>query len=120
MFTAFFFTGFMVMMWIVAEFRAQRWVRLVFGAAAMSCLIGMAALIAFVNRVDLADHYRTANNNLAYAIEAAIKDGHPDRVVPVLSALRNQGNFDIGTPPDYYHAIQSAADQINSSPKAGR
>jgi hypothetical protein len=112
--------AFFIVMWVVAEFRSPRWVRIALGIAGMVCLVGMATIVGFTGRIELADHYRTANNNLAYAIEAAIKDGRSDRVIAVLSPLRNQNNFDLGTPPDYYRVIQSAADQISSHNNDGR
>ncbi len=120
MVAAFAIAVFFVVLWVFAEFRAQRSIRLVLGIAAIGCSVGLAALVSFLERTDLADHYRAANNNLAYAVEAAIKHGHSDRVVSVLRPLREQSNYDVATPVDYYRVIQSAADQINLSDNAGR
>ena len=70
--------------------------------------------LAWFERVELAGKYATANSNLAYAIEAAIKEGQSDKVVSALSTFRNNPPpFDIGTPPDYYRRIESLAQQVN-------
>jgi hypothetical protein len=101
-----------VVLWVVSEFRSPRRVRLGLGVAAILSSIAVALVVGFLQRTELADRYRGANNNLAYAIETAINNGQSDRVVAVLTTLRGHGGFDLGTPADYYQDIQFAADQI--------
>ena len=112
--------AFFVMLWIVSEFRSQRWMRLALGVTAIVTSIALTLVVGFIQQTKLADRYRTATNNLAYAVEAAVKKGQSERVISVLSAFRNQGNYDLGTPANYYHVVQSAADQIDSPTEPGR
>jgi hypothetical protein len=115
-----FITAFFVVMWVVSEFRCLRWVRLTLGAGAILFSIGLTLLIGFFQRVELAGRYAEATWNLAYAIEAATKEGQSARVVSVLSAYRNNRTFPMGTPPDHYRAIESVAGLIHPANEAGR
>jgi hypothetical protein len=116
-----FITAFFVVLWVVSEFRCLRWVRLTLGIGAIGLSIGLTMFFAYFERVDLADNYAAANSNLTYAIEAAIKEGRSDKVVSVLATFReNRPHFDLGTPPDYYRAIESLAGRVNPSNEPGR
>src|SRR5262245_5566692 len=111
-----FITAFVVVMWVVSEFRCLRWFRLTLGAGAILFSVGLTLFFGFFQRSEFADKYATATWNLAYAVEAAIKQGQSERVVSVLRAFRDNNNphtFDLGTPPDYYRTIESVAGQIN-------
>src|SRR5207245_1215319 len=84
-----FITAFVIVMWIVAEFRCLRWVRLTLGVGAIVFSIGLTLIFAYVQQVELADKYEAANSKLCYAIEAAIKEGRSERVVSALGSFRN-------------------------------
>jgi len=116
-----FITAFFVVMWVVAEFRCLRWVRLTLGIGAIGFSIGLTLFFTYVERVDMADKYATANSKLTYAIEAAIKEGRSDKVVSALAMFReNRPHFDLGTPPDYYRVIESLAGRVSPSNEPGR
>ena len=118
-----FITAFFIVMWIVAEFRCLRWVRLILGTGAILVSVGLTLFLGFFQRADFADKYAKATWNFAYAIEAAIKQGKSERVVSELSTFRDANHperFDLGTPRHFYQTIESVAGRINPSTDAGR
>jgi hypothetical protein len=116
-----FITAFFVVMWVVSEFRCLRWVRLTLGIGAILFSVGLTLFIGYFQRAELADKYAAATWNLAYAIEAAIKQGQSERVVSGLNSFRNdRSSHSLGTPPHYYHSIESVAGLIHPANEAGR
>ena len=116
-----FITAFVIAMWIVAEFRCIRWVRLTLGIGAIAFSIGLTLIFAYFERGYMADKYAAANTSLCYYIEAAIKEGRSEQVASALGTFRrNRPSFDVGAPPDYYREIDRLAEKMNPSKEPGR
>jgi hypothetical protein len=101
-------------LWIVSEYRSPRRMRLTLGVGSVIFGIVITLTIAWMQRSDLAGHYRSATVNLAYSVEAAIQKGRALEVAAELDAFRDFGVYDLGTPSDYYRQIELLAERINT------
>jgi hypothetical protein len=94
--------------WFIAEFRANRPIRITLGVLAIMCCYGVAAMVGSLSMLSYNAWFGSATKDLINTTVEQVADGELDRVMKVLRALNRQYQPTYENRANYLELVEAA------------
>ncbi len=102
--------------WLASEFQPRRWMRVVFGVAAIAMSFGVAWIVGSLDRLDSNMWFGAATKDLIQNTIVELENGNDERVLTELRVLRSKFHPTYESRADYDKLVAEYVNAISDTP----